>query len=138
MENANNPLLGIGATVDVGLNHDWCINGLSSLEAIVNVEQSTSTSRIGYVGSDIDFAGKRLKATVDVKTTDSSWKLEMLYEASSTWSSATAVDISTGESSPYVQLEIPSEATRIWIRIRSSYGVFGNYIITDNWCLEEV
>lgn len=137
MGDRDNPDLEIGATITSEFSNDWSINGNTSLKAVVNVSESTSTSRVGYLSNDTDWNGKTIKASVNVNASNSTWKLEVLYHTTS-WSSATSVDIASGESSAYVQLAIPEEATRVWIRLRSSYGPLGTTIYTDNWCVEEV
>ena len=80
---------------------------------------------------------KTIKLTVDTKTENTTWKLEILYYNSS-WSSASSVNIASGETSSNVQIAIPSDATRIQFRLRNVNGSSGDIIYTDNWSLEEV
>ena len=50
----------------------------------------------------------------------------------------TAVNILSGTSSPFVQIDVESGATRIFCRLKQSNGSSGDIIYTDNWCLEEI
>ena len=135
MENPSSSSIEKGATINLNSNYEWVKHGFSSLEANVTSQSSTS-SRVGYQYADDSIGGKTFKATVDVKTDDSTWKLQMLYYTNA-WSSPSSVTITNGESSPFIQLEIPSAATKIWIRLNTS-GETGSSILSDNWCLEEV
>lgn len=137
MGDYNTPQLEIGTTILTEFSNDWVINGQTSLKAIENSETSTSGSRVGYQPTTSEYSGKTIKFQVNTKTDSSNWKLELLYHDGS-WSSATRVDIPTGESTVYLEKNIPSNVTRIWFRVVGIGASLGDIIYTDNWSLEEV
>ena len=135
MGDYNEPTLEIGNTILTEFSNDWSINGQTSLKAIENAQTSSAGSRVGYQPNTSEYAEKTIRFQVNTKTDKSCWKLELLYYDGS-WSQATRVDISTGESTVYIEKEIPSNVTRMWFRIIGSGASLGDVIYTDNWVLE--
>lgn len=137
MGDYNTPELEIGTTILTEFSNDWVINGQTSLKAIENSETSTSGSRVGYLLDTSEFSEKTIKFQVNTKTDKTNWKLE-LWCYDGTWASSTRVDIPTGESTVYLEKNIPSDVTRLWFRIVGINALLGDTIYTDNWSLEEV
>lgn len=137
MGDYNEPQLEIGNTILTEFSNDWSINGQTSLKAIENAQISTSGSRVGYQPTTSEYSEKTIRFQVNTKTDKSVWKLELLYNDGS-WSSATRVDIATGESTAYIEKSIPADVNRLWFRIIGSGASAGDIIYTDNWILEEV
>jgi len=132
MGDYNDPSLTTSNDISTEFTNDYSTKGNKSLKA---TPQGTG-GYTGYVANTTDYSGKTIKLTVDTKTDNTNWKLQILYYYSS-WSSSNSVDISTGETSPSIQMQIPAEATRVWFRMQHN-GSSGDIIFTDNWCLEEV
>ena len=133
MGDYNTPTLSNSPDVSTEFTNEYSTKGNTSLKA-------TTSSTGGYTGYLLDttaYSDKTIKLTVDTKTENTTWKLEILYYNSS-WSSASSVNIASGETSSNVQIAIPSDATRIQFRLRNVNGSSGDIIYTDNWSLEEV
>lgn len=133
MGDYNTPTLNSDSNITTEFTNEYSTKGNTSLKAIT----SNANVHTGYLLDTTDYSGKTIKLTVDTKTNNSNWKLELLYYNGS-WSSTNSVTISTGETSPSVQVEIPADVTRIMFRLRNVNGSSGDIIFTDNWCLEEV
>lgn len=138
MGDRNTPNLEIGATILTEFSDDWSIKGNTSLKATLTAVDPSSGARAGIILDDNSFAGKTLKVSMNVKTSNSTWRLEILNYVTSWGASISTVDISPGESSLCTQVTIPEGTTRVWVRLKDIGGGVGDTIYTDNWCLEEV
>lgn len=130
MGDYNTPDLYSSQNIQTEFTKEYSTIGEKSLKIISN----STGENCGYLITSTAYSGKTIKLTTDVKTTNSTWKLELIGDSNG-WSGS-AVNISSGESSPSILLEVKAGTTRLLLRLKQSGGSIGNIIYTDNWCLE--
>lgn len=130
MGDYNTPDLYTSQNIQTEFTKEYSTIGEKSLKIISN----STGENCGYLITSTAYSGKTIKLTTDVKTTNSTWKLELIGDNNG-WSGST-VNISSGESSPSILLEVKAGTTRLLLRLKQSGGSIGNIIYTDNWCLE--
>jgi len=129
MGDYNTPELYSSQNIQTEFTKEYSTIGEKSLKIISN----STGENCGYLITTTTYSGKTIKLTADVKTTNSTWKLEFMGDSNG-WS-GDSVSVSPGKSSPSILFEVKVGTTRVLLRLKQSGGSIGDIIYTDNWRL---
>ena len=128
------PDLNVGVGLTTSYPDEYSTIGNNLIKCITDYTKTYDTCSFGQIITNNTLSGKTVKFEVDYKVFDDKWNI-IIGTYSPNYSQLKSVTLDKDNNTGFVQVVLPANTTKIWIRLRSNTNNINSTIFSDNWRL---